>query len=383
MIYQRGEKMYRIVKIGSGIVLLVLLISNGAFSQDLNQNLIQAAKRGDTATVKSLLDKGADVNAKSNKSGATALIFAAELGHFKIAETLLARGADVNIKDNKFGGTALLVAAMYGHINIVEALLTKGADVNAKSNDGWTALMTAAQRGHSDIVEALLNKEADVNIHEKIGGHTLLMVATAAGHADIVAALLAKGAEVNAKNIHGETALMYAAEKGSENIVKLLIESGANVNIKTKKGQTASMLAEDAGHIEIVELLVADGPDINIIDKTEHEDITPPPSEDEDAMIFVSYDEPPQPIGGFKQIQDNLVYPDIAKKAGVEGRVLVYAQIGIDGIVLKTKIAQSLGPNGCDEAAIKAVKSVKWLSAKNKGEPVAVWISVPVDFKLN
>ena len=91
----------------------------------------------------------------------------------------------------------------------------------------------------------------------------------------------------------------------------------------------------------------------------------------------------PQPLAGFKQIQENLVYPDIARKAGVEGRVIVYAQIGIDGTVLQTKISQSLGPNGCDEAAIKAIKSVKWLPAKCKDKPVIVWIAVPVDFKLN
>ena len=51
--------------------------------------------------------------------------------------------------------------------------------------------------------------------------------------------------------------------------------------------------------------------------------------------------------------------------------------------VLQTKISQSLGPNGCDEAAIKAIKSVKWLPAKCKDKPVIVWIAVPVDFKLN
>ena len=100
------------------------------------------------------------------------------------------------------------------------------------------------------------------------------------------------------------------------------------------------------------------------------------------TVTFIQYDEPPQPSGGLKQIQKNLVYPDIAKETGVEGRVLVYLQIGIDGSVLKTKIGKSIGSNACDEAAIEAVKSVKWLPAKNKGKPVTVWFSIPVDFKL-
>ena len=108
----------------------------------------------------------------------------------------------------------------------------------------------------------------------------------------------------------------------------------------------------------------------------------PPPPSDDDAIIFVPYDEPPTPIGGFPAIQRKLVYPEIARKAGVEGRVLVYAHIDVDGIVLRTKVMKSLGPNGCDEAAVAAINAVKWKPAKHRDRPVKVWIAVPVDFRL-
>jgi protein TonB len=108
----------------------------------------------------------------------------------------------------------------------------------------------------------------------------------------------------------------------------------------------------------------------------------PPPPPDDDAIVFVPYDEPPQPIGGFAAIQRKLVYPEIARKAGVEGRVLVYAQIDEDGTVQRTKVVKSLGPNGCDEAAVNAIRSVRWLPAKQRDRAVKVWIAVPVDFKL-
>ena len=108
----------------------------------------------------------------------------------------------------------------------------------------------------------------------------------------------------------------------------------------------------------------------------------PPPPSDDDAIIFVPYDEPPTPIGGFAAIQRKLVYPEIARKAGVEGRVLVYAHIDVDGIVLRTKVMKSLGPNGCDEAAVAAINAVKWKPAKQRDRPVKVWIAVPVDFRL-
>lgn len=108
----------------------------------------------------------------------------------------------------------------------------------------------------------------------------------------------------------------------------------------------------------------------------------PPPPSDEDAIVFVPYDEPPTPVGGFAAIQRKLVYPEIARKASIEGRVLVYAQIDENGQVLRTKVMKSLGPNGCDEAAVAAITAVKWKPAKQRDRPVKVWIAVPVDFRL-
>jgi len=112
----------------------------------------------------------------------------------------------------------------------------------------------------------------------------------------------------------------------------------------------------------------------------------PPPPEaatgDESAPIFIPYDEPPVPIGGYPAIQARLIYPEIAKKAGVEGRVMIQALIDEKGNVVRTVVMKSLGPNGCDEAAAAAIQSVKWKPAFQRDEPVKVWIAVPVDFVL-
>ncbi|MBN2105070.1 energy transducer TonB [bacterium] len=122
--------------------------------------------------------------------------------------------------------------------------------------------------------------------------------------------------------------------------------------------------------------------DFSMFDFDQELELPPPPEEDDDMFVFVPYDEPPQPIGGFAAIQKKLVYPEIARKAGVEGRVTVQAQVDVDGSVIRTKVVQSLGPNGCDEAAIEAIRSVKWKPAKQRDRAVKVWIAVPVDFKL-
>ncbi len=110
----------------------------------------------------------------------------------------------------------------------------------------------------------------------------------------------------------------------------------------------------------------------------------PPPPEaiDDSVPVFVPHDEPPEPIGGYAAIQSKLVYPEIARKAGVEGRVMIWAQIGVDGSVMRTRVMKSLGPNGCDEAAISAIKAVKWKPAMQRDKPVRVWVAVPVDFRL-
>ena len=86
---------------------------------------IAAAKDGRNANVQSLLDEGADVNAKDWRGG-TALMQAAQSGHIGTVRILLDRGADVNVQDH-FGQTALTKAIHGNHVEIVELLKQNGA----------------------------------------------------------------------------------------------------------------------------------------------------------------------------------------------------------------------------------------------------------------
>lgn len=106
-------------------------------------------------------------------------------------------------------------------------------------------------------------------------------------------------------------------------------------------------------------------------------------AEDEEVPVFVNHDEPPEPIGGYAAVQANVHYPKIARLAGIEGRVMVWAKIEEDGNVYKTRIMTSLGNNGCDEAAVYAIQNVEWKPAIYDDKPIAVWVAVPVDFKLS
>ncbi len=83
------------------------------------------------------------------------LIEAAEDGDIMNVKEFIKKGADVNAKDNDYGWTALMHASIYGHKEIVEILISNKADVNAKDNDDFTALMYASREGHKEIVEIL------------------------------------------------------------------------------------------------------------------------------------------------------------------------------------------------------------------------------------
>lgn len=108
----------------------------------------------------------------------------------------------------------------------------------------------------------------------------------------------------------------------------------------------------------------------------------PPPEQESETPIFVAYDQAPEPIGGFIAIQKNLKYPEIARKAGVEGTVIIQVLIDEKGRVIKTKVLKSLGNNGCDQAAIAAIVRTRWKPAMQRDKPVKVWVSIPVIFKL-
>ena len=108
----------------------------------------------------------------------------------------------------------------------------------------------------------------------------------------------------------------------------------------------------------------------------------PPPEEEEETPLFVPYDSAPEIIGGMAAVKRHLVYPEIARRAGVEGTVIIQVLVDIKGVVNNTRIAKSLGNNGCDEAAIEALKKVKWKPALQRDKPVKVWVSIPVIFKL-
>lgn len=89
----------------------------------------------------------------------------------------------------------------------------------------------------------------------------------------------------------------------------------------------------------------------------------------------------PQPIGGIKEIEKNIIYPDLAKKFNLEGKVLLSVLVGAKGEVKKITVHKGLGL-GCDEAAIEAVKKTIFIPGEKKGEVIETEILFSLNFKL-
>jgi TonB family protein len=100
-----------------------------------------------------------------------------------------------------------------------------------------------------------------------------------------------------------------------------------------------------------------------------------------EGEYFVAVEEMPELIGGLFSIQSKIKYPEIAKRAGIQGKVYVLALIDEDGNVTNARIIKGIGA-GCDEAALDAVMQTKFKPGRQKGKPVKVQVSIPIVFKL-
>lgn len=123
------------------------------------------------------------------------------------------------------------------------------------------------------------------------------------------------------------------------------------------------------------------------IEETELEDFVewdaPPPPPDEGPRVrFIPYDDPPVPLGGYSAIQRNIIYPEIAQEAGIEGTVVIQAFVDKKGKVTDTVVLKGIPNTGLNEAAMTAIEKTRFKPAKQRDRAVGVWISIPVNFRL-
>ncbi len=102
--------------------------------------------------------------------------------------------------------------------------------------------------------------------------------------------------------------------------------------------------------------------------------------------IFTIVEVQPQYIGGekalMKYLQDNLVYPNDARKRNIQGTVFISFVVEPDGSISSVKCLRGIG-GGCDEEAMRVVKLMpNWKPGLQRGKPVRVQFNLPIRFIL-
>ena len=112
---------------------------------------------------------------------------------------------------------------------------------------------------------------------------------------------------------------------------------------------------------------------------------TAPPLLDNETSArvrFIPYDEPPIPLGGYGAITANLVYPEIARQAGIQGTVVLRVYVSERGFVEEIVVEKGVPQTGMDEAAIRAVRQVRFKPAMQRDRALGVWIAIPIHFRI-
>jgi len=235
---------------------------------------------------------GANIEARDDKVGQTALVWAAFHGHSRIVKELLKWGANIESLSLDGHKTALLFATYGGHNETVEMLLQKGAEVNAANDRGDTSISIAAYMNHTAIVDMLLHRRANINLKTKKQRYTPLHLAAFKGHYSIVQRLIdvmksewladhvgedmlhfhqaSDNSEAETKTLidsklfdgrdrEGNSPMMMAAMQGKVETCLLLLDQKSDLHMKDKKGNSAFMLAVNNGHLEMAQALLKRG----------------------------------------------------------------------------------------------------------------------------
>jgi len=275
--------------------------------------LMIAAAAGDTKSMTSLIENGAEINAVDAAKGETPLMFAAGFDRTEAVKLLLARGADHKATTkvvDLFALTAPEEEAMQRGQggNSTRPAASRPADIAGatrayryneliSSQGGLTALLFAARQGYTDTVKALIDGGADINQANAGDSTGPLLMAIINGHFDLATMLIERGANVNAAAFNGVAPLfavlnlqwapksLYPSPKAHQqqkttylDLMRTLLAKGADPNARVGRkvwyqaynsdyagfdeaGATPFFRAAYASDVAAMKLLVANGAD--------------------------------------------------------------------------------------------------------------------------
>jgi protein TonB len=100
----------------------------------------------------------------------------------------------------------------------------------------------------------------------------------------------------------------------------------------------------------------------------------------EAPALEATVERPARPRGGY---QVHPSYPPAARQARAEGTTLLRVHIAKDGTIDDVEVQRPAGHVALDQAAVDAVRKWRFEPARAGSEPVAMWVVVPVEFRLS
>jgi ankyrin repeat protein len=219
--------------------------------KELDRQLLAAAARGDHASMRRLIEMGANANAKLGRGGRNALMQAVIDGNIDSIQFLLASGADPDATGHN-GWSALHAAARFGRLDLVDALIAAGADAGILTPDGKDALKVALEspRQNEALIRSLRNAS---DAPDSLG------LVARVGDLDALTRMIDEGVDINGRNDGGMTALHIAAAAGKFNLVRALLAAGADPSLESDVAESPLSTAARAGQTEAVSALLEHG----------------------------------------------------------------------------------------------------------------------------
>ncbi|MBZ5604224.1 MAG: ankyrin repeat domain-containing protein [Acidobacteriia bacterium] len=163
---------------------------------DPSLGIFAAAIQGDCARLETMVAGNRALLTAVSTDGWTPLHLAAFFGKVDAVRLLLNKGAQVGARStNPMQNMALHAAAAGRHADVIKVLIDHGAPVNARQHGGWTPLQAAAQNGDLESARMLISNGADVQARAE-NNQTALDLALTKGHQAMVDLLESNGASL-------------------------------------------------------------------------------------------------------------------------------------------------------------------------------------------
>lgn len=192
---------------------------------DINNNTplhIIAADRNDTEIFPLIINHPTIEIEAPNKRNEMPLHIAAQSGNAKLVKSLIEKGVNINLCDDE-RNTSLLIALIHDKGEVAKLLLTQpDIYVDWRGNNLDTALHIALRRGDPEMVDLLLAKKADLNLANK-DGDTPLHIAVKEDYLEVIKRLIKAEANLNVSNEDGNTPLAIALQTKKLAVAKFLL----------------------------------------------------------------------------------------------------------------------------------------------------------------